>query len=64
MAAIPRVSRVKQLALFSERLAVPRWSDLIGSTQVEVVELLAQLLVSVRMSIPVRVLQNRGGRDE
>ena len=62
MAAIPRISRMKQLALFSERLAVPCWNDLIESTQVEVVELLAQLLVSVRMSIPVR--QDRGGRNE
>ena len=64
MAAIPRGSRMKQLALFGERIAVPRWSDLIEPTQVEVVKLLAQLLLSVRTSNPVRVPQERGGRDE
>jgi hypothetical protein len=55
---------MKQLALFGERIAVPRWSDLIEPTQVEVVKLLAQLLLSVRTSNPVRVPQERGGRDE
>ena len=57
-------SRMTQLALFGERLAVPRWSDLTQPTRVEVVRLLAQLLVSVRTSDPVRVPQDRGGRDE
>ena len=64
MTAIPRASRMIQLALFGERLAVPRWSDLTEPTRVEVVRLLAQLLVSVQTSDPVRVLQDRGGRDE
>jgi hypothetical protein len=53
-----------QMALFGERLAVPRWSDLTQPTRVEVIRLLAQLLVSVHMRNPVRVLQDRGGRDE
>lgn len=64
MAAISRASRMIQLALFGERLAVPRWSDLTEPTRVEVIRLLAQLLVSVQTSNPVRVLQYRGGRDE
>ena len=59
-----RKSRITQLALFGERLAVPRWSDLTQPARVEVVRLLAQLLVSVRTSNPVRVPQDRGGRDE
>jgi hypothetical protein len=64
MTAIPRASRMKQLALFGERLSIPRWSDLTEPTRVEVVRLLAQLLVSVQTRNPVRVLQDRGGRDE
>jgi hypothetical protein len=55
---------MKQLALFGERLSIPRWSDLTEPTRVEVVRLLAQLLVSVQTRNPVRVLQDRGGRDE
>jgi hypothetical protein len=64
MTATPKASRMRQLALFGERLAVPRWSDLTQPTRVEVVRLLAQLLVSVRTSNPVRVPQDRGGRDD
>ena len=64
MTAISRASRMIQMALFGERLAVPRWSDLTQPTRVEVIRLLAQLLVSVHMRNPVRVLQDRGGRDE
>ena len=64
MTAISRASRMSQLALFGERLAVPHWSDLTQSTRVEVRRLLAQLLVSVRTSDPVRIPQNQGGRDE
>jgi len=64
MTVIPKASRMSQLALFGERLAVPHWSDLTQPTRVEVISLLAQLLVSVRTSNPVCVPQNRGGRDE
>jgi len=64
MTAIPRASRISQLALFGERLVVPRWHDLTQPTRVEVVKLLAQLLVHVRASNPVRVPQDRGERDE
>jgi hypothetical protein len=55
---------MRQLALFGERIAVPRWSDLTQPTRVEVVRLLAQLLVSVWTSDPVRVPQDQAGRDE
>lgn len=64
MTAISRASRMTQLALFGERLAVPRWSDLTQPTRVEVVRLLAQLLVSIQTRNPVRVPQDQGGRDE
>ncbi|MGA2859835.1 MAG: hypothetical protein ABSE40_23440 [Candidatus Sulfotelmatobacter sp.] len=64
MAALSGRPRITQLALFGERLAVPRWSDLSQPARVEVVRLLAQLLVSVRTSDPVRVPQDRGARDE
>jgi len=64
MTAIPKASRISQLALFGERLTVPHWSDLNQPTRGEVVRLLAQLLVSVRRSDPVRIPQERGGRDE
>ncbi len=64
MTAIQKTSRMRQLALFGERLAVPRWSDLTQPTHVEVVRLLAQLLVSVRTGNPVCVTQDWGGRDE
>ena len=64
MAAFSERSRITQLALFGERLAVPRWGDLTQPARVEVVRLLAQLLVNVWTSDPVRVPQNRGGRDE
>ena len=64
MRAIPRASRMLQMALFGERLAVPRWSDLTQPTRVEVVRLLAQLLISVQTGKPVRVPQDRRGRDE
>jgi hypothetical protein len=64
MAALSKRTRITQLALFGERLAVPRWSDLTQAARVEVVRLLAQLLVSVRTSDPVRVPQSQGERDE
>ena len=64
MTAIPRASRMIQMALFGERPAVPRWSDLTQPTRVEVIRLLAQLLVNVHTRNPTRVLQDRGGRDE
>jgi hypothetical protein len=64
MTAMSRATRITQLALFGERLAVPRWSDLTQPTRVEVVRLLAQLLISVRKSNPVCVPQDRRGRDE
>ena len=64
MAALSKRPRITQLALFGEGLAVPRWSDLTQAARVEVVRLLAQLLVSVRTSDPVRVPQDRGERDE
>jgi len=64
MAALSKRPRITQLALFGERFAVPRWSDLTQAARVEVVRLLAQLLVSVRTSKPVRVPQDLGERDE
>ena len=64
MAALSQRSRMTQLALFGEQLAVPRWYDLTQPARVEVVRLLAQLLVSVRTGDPVRVPQDRGGRGE
>jgi hypothetical protein len=64
MAAIPRVNQTKQLALFGERVAVPRWCDLTEYTRAEVVRLLSQLLVSVRKGNQVRVPPTHGGRDE
>jgi hypothetical protein len=64
MTAIPKASGMKQLALFGERLIVPRWNDLAQPARIEIVRLLAQLLVSVRTSNPVRVPQDRGGHDE
>lgn len=59
MTAMSRATRITQLALFGERLAVPRWSDLTQPTRVEVVRLLAQLLISVRTSTPVCVPQDQ-----
>jgi hypothetical protein len=60
-AAIPK----KQLTLFGDQHAAPRWNDLTPQTRVEVVNLLAQLLISTRTSSPVRVSQEQGGgRDE
>jgi hypothetical protein len=40
--------RLRQLGLFWERAATPRWSELSEPTQVEVVKLLAQLLREAR----------------
>jgi hypothetical protein len=63
MAAFPTTAeRRSQLVLFNEQPTLPRWSDLAESTQVEVVNLLAQLLVSVRTASPLP--QKQGGRDE
>jgi hypothetical protein len=58
-------NRKKQLTLFGEQHAAPRWNDLPPQTRVEVVNLLAHLLISTRAGSPVRVPQEqRGGRDE
>jgi hypothetical protein len=40
--------RVRQLGPFWERVALPRWGDLIEPTRVEAVRLLAQLLRKAR----------------
>jgi hypothetical protein len=53
-----------QLMLFSERFAVPYWSNLAESTRVEVVKLLAKLLVSVQMGSGGNAPQSRGARNE
>lgn len=63
MATIPRQRRM-QLVLFGERLAVPQWHDLAEGTRAEVIRILAQLLLSLRMGNPSRAPQSRGERDE
>ena len=64
MELIPAAKWKRQLALFSERVIVPGWNDLAQHTKIEVIDLLAQLLISTRRNSPVRTLQAQGGRDE
>jgi len=64
MTLVRRVSRMTQLALFRDRIALPRWSDLAESTRQEAVVLLAELIRGVRTSNPVRAPQEQGWRDE
>ena len=64
MTLVRRVSRMTQLALFRDRIALPRWSDLAESTRQEAVALLAKLIRGVRMSNPVPAPQEQGWRDE
>jgi hypothetical protein len=64
MIATPQANRKAQLALFGERPAVPSWSDLTESMRRDAIRLLAQLLVNIRTSHPVRVPPEQGGRDE
>ena len=64
MTTISGDRRKIQLMLFSERFAVPHWSNLAESTRVEVVKLLAKLLVSVRMGSPGNAPQGRGACNE
>jgi len=61
---LPPANRITQLALFSERAALPSWNDLNESMRNDAVKLLAQLLVSVRRSTLTRSPRKQGGRDE
>jgi hypothetical protein len=53
-----------QLVLFGESVAVPDCRDLAEPTQVEAVQLLAQLLISIQNKNLSPALRSRGECDE
>lgn len=57
-------TQIKQLALLSQQLTLPRWEDLTEQTRVEVLDLLAQLMARVLADEPPRSYRRVGGGHE